>query len=205
MDLYMRFPASWLPSTVVLYAELDGVRVEVDRRLLSESDYTIDPSTGDAVALVFSVRGHPVTAWDVMIDPLPGAAGEGRFRMMCWGQDCCGNVPELAARRYDSGPVLLNRGIVEPLPTQLWMIAAYNDSRDAPLYLQLFDAIAFPPNGTPPDWPALRVGTGRDRSLSFHRPGHRFEAGLVWCASTTGAVLTLAGTVFKVGADYLTP
>ena len=202
-DVYMEFDAGWLPAVVTLFAEIDGLAIPIDRKLLSESEYSVDPSTGQVTALVFSVRGHPVTGWSVMIETVTTIAAGGECRFVCWGEDTGEQYPELGARRYDSG-ALDDRDIIEAAPCHLQQINIYNDSA-AVAYLLLFDRTTLPPNATPPSFAAVRVAAGRDRSLTFHKPGWRFETGLVWAASTTPDDLTLAGADFWVSASYISP
>ena len=69
-------------------------------------------------------------------------------------------------------------------------------------YLQLFDAIALPANGTTPAWTASTIVTLTEVKEVWN-PKVRFGTGIYWAISTTRATLTVAGaTDANVSALY---
>lgn len=203
-DLYLEAPSGWLPSIVTLHAEVDGIRVPIERKLLSEADYDEDTTNNTFVALVFSVRGHPATAWDVTIEPATTATGEGRFRFMCWGQDGAEETPRLTPRRYSS-PGLDDVEVVSTRPVKLLQLFAVSNVR-ARRWLQLFDRDTVPPGGTTPDVAPIPIRNYGIGSYTFAGGGWRFETGLVWAVSTTLASYTATGSAdLFVSALYRGP
>lgn len=72
----------------------------------------------------------------------------------------------------------------------------------AALFVQLFDAAAVPANGAVPG-PVLNAPAGANFSIDFGTWGRAFNAGLVVCASTTVATLTLAGASCWFDVQYV--
>jgi hypothetical protein len=199
-DVYLDIDQGWLGSTVTLFAQIDGMQVPIDRKLLSESDYSVD-GNGNVVALVFSVRGHPCSGWAVMIDQavnLVNVPAGGIVRMFGWGKDTAAESPRLCPRRYS-----LDRtgssGVISALPIKLLQFCGVNGTAQlggVVGYIQLFDAAAVPIDGTAPTLAPLPVGLNQAWSYTFNDGGWRFEVGCCWAFSSTLATKTLAGSVF---------
>lgn len=198
VDVYLGVDVGWLGSVVTLFAEMDGLQVPIDRKLIAESDYAVD-ANGDLTALVFSVRGHPCSGWTVQIEQavsLVLVPRNGTCRMFGWGQDTAAESPRLCPRRYTSSG-LEDAGIVNGHPTKLLQLFAINGSAND-LYLQLYDRATVAPNAEVPDVAPLPIVAGQIASYTFNEGGWRFETGCVWGASTTLATMTnpLADVLF---------
>ncbi len=205
-DFHLNAPVAWLNVVLTLSVSVDGVEVELERKLVSECTYHLNGA--NLQAHVFSLRGHPGSGFIIKaVRPVfPNTAPEGFGRLVCWGQDTAGEAPELGPRRYPTAGALVLRAshILEAAPCHLEMISAYNNNA-AVRYLLCFDAVAVPAAATPPDIVPIVVHPDGNASLSFGRPGRRFPTGLVWAASTTPDTFTAAGADLLVSAEYRTP
>lgn len=92
---------------------------------------------------------------------------------------------------WDDPPAMLSERVVRAAPATLQQFFGFSETYG---FLHIFDAIAVPPDGTPPAIALPIWGFGSPFTLPLSAQGRDFVNGIVWAFSSTPAVLTRDST-----------